>query len=68
MLNKALNVGVIGLGIGKEHAKGVKATAGACLYAICDPDTARAADGAAELSPRFSPTTGKCSLTLPLTR
>jgi len=50
MLNKALNVGVIGLGIGKEHAKGVKATAGACLYAICDPDTARAADVAAELS------------------
>ena len=50
MLNKALNVGVIGLGIGKEHAKGVKATAEACLYAICDPDTARAADVAAELS------------------
>ncbi len=31
-----LRVGVIGLGIGKSHAKGVQATEGAQLYALCD--------------------------------
>ena len=38
MERKKLNVGVIGLGMGKAHAKGVKATDGACLYAVCDKD------------------------------
>ena len=33
-----LRVGVIGLGMGKAHAKGVQLTEGAQLYAICDND------------------------------
>lgn len=36
MKNKLLNVGVIGMGMGKIHALAVRNTDGACLYAICD--------------------------------
>ena len=49
MEQKILNVGVIGLGMGKAHAKGVKATDGACLYALCDTDEARLNAAAKEL-------------------
>ena len=56
MLNKTLNVGVIGLRMGETHAKGVKEVGesqfllneeghkipAACLYAVCDIDQARA--------------------------
>lgn len=33
-----LNVGVIGLSMGRLHAQGVQMQEGACLYAICDSD------------------------------
>lgn len=49
MEKKLLNVAVIGLGIGRSHAKGVKATEGACLYGVCDPDVAKAQETAKEL-------------------
>lgn len=49
MEKKSLNVGVVGLGIGKSHAKGVNATEGACLYAVCDTDANRAGKLAKEL-------------------
>ncbi|MEA4888573.1 MAG: Gfo/Idh/MocA family oxidoreductase [Clostridiaceae bacterium] len=47
---KILNVGVIGLGMGKVHAEGVKETEGACLYAVCDTNPDRANEVAKELS------------------
>ncbi len=70
MEKKLLNVGVIGLGMGKVHAEGVKKMGpvaqrvgdvnrdantaeqmyqGACLYAVCDTDAARANTVAQEL-------------------
>ena len=49
MKQKLLNVGVIGLGMGRAHAEGVKNTEGACLYALCDIDRARADEVAKEL-------------------
>lgn len=42
MEKKLLHVGVIGLGIGRKHAQGIKATHGAVLYALCDTDKVRA--------------------------
>ena len=50
MEKKVLNVGVIGLGMGKAHAEGVTKTEGACLYAVCDINKARADEVAKELS------------------
>ena len=50
MEKKILNVGVIGLGMGKAHAEGVTKTEGACLYAVCDINKARADEVAKELS------------------
>lgn len=44
-----LRVGVIGLGIGKSHAKGVKATEGAQLYALCDTNEEKLRSLAKEL-------------------
>ena len=41
MEQKLLNVGVIGGGMGRGHARAVKNTHGACLYAFCDNDPER---------------------------
>ena len=49
MEKKLLNVGVIGLGMGKAHAIGVQKTEGACLYALCDINEKRLAECAKEL-------------------
>lgn len=49
MEQKKLNVGVIGLGMGKAHAKGVLATDGACLYAVCDKNPEKLTSVAREL-------------------
>ncbi|MDD6174334.1 MAG: Gfo/Idh/MocA family oxidoreductase [Firmicutes bacterium] len=50
MEQKLLNVGVIGLSMGRLHAEGIKKTEGACLYALCDINRARAEEVARELS------------------
>jgi predicted dehydrogenase len=50
MENIQLRVGVIGLGIGKSHAKGVQATEGALLYALCDTDEKKLQSLARELN------------------
>lgn len=49
MDKKLLNVGVIGLSMGKAHAWGVKKHEGACLYAVCDIDEKKAQEVAREL-------------------
>jgi len=49
MEKKLLNVGVIGLKMGKRHALGVKKTAGACLFALCDINLERLNECAQEL-------------------
>lgn len=49
MESKILNVGVIGMRMGATHAKGVKATVGACLYALCDTDQKQAEEFSREL-------------------
>ena len=49
MEKKVLNVGVIGLRMGKDHALGVKKQEGACLYAVCDIDAVRAETVAKEM-------------------
>lgn len=36
MGKKILNIGIIGMGMGKAHALAVRSMDGACLYAICD--------------------------------
>ena len=48
-MEKKMNVGVIGLRMGKTHAKGVLLTEGACLYAVCDIDATLAEEVAKEL-------------------
>ena len=72
MLNKTLNVGVIGLRMGETHAAGVKEVGNsqfllneeghkipaACLYAVCDINQARAEEVGRRLGPLTStPTT-----------
>ena len=53
-MEKKMNVGVIGLRMGKTHANGVLLTEGACLYAVCDIDAALAEEVAKELgAPHF---------------
>lgn len=36
MEKKILNIGIIGMGMGRAHALAVRSMDGACLYAICD--------------------------------
>lgn len=44
MNQNLLNVGVIGLGMGKSHAQAVKETEGACLYSLCETNPTRLAE------------------------
>ena len=53
MENIQLRVGVIGLGIGKSHAKGVQATEGAQLYALIKEDGSDDIEVKKEAEPAF---------------
>ena len=50
MEKKLLNVGFVGMGMGKAHAKGAQATDGACVYALCDTNTEKLENAARELN------------------
>lgn len=47
-MNNSFNVGIIGLCMGKNHARGVAATEGAVAYAICDTNAKLLEETAAE--------------------